>query len=198
MFAYCGNNPVSRTDAGGELWNFVIGGVVGGIIGGLTAAATGGDLADVLLGAATGALGGVIGASGLCAIGQVAASAALSAIGNIGSAVIHERPIDPLDVLIDAGIGAAGSLVGSLMTQKAANSAKGIIKKGINRIVSGKARYDAGSRYWKGAIKRGLSMLSEGVFKLNVAQGTASVIGSATTGGVMVVKYHVKQLVMEE
>jgi len=32
MFAYCGNNPVSRKDAGGEVWNVVAGAVVGGTI----------------------------------------------------------------------------------------------------------------------------------------------------------------------
>jgi hypothetical protein len=29
MFAYCGNNPVSRADDGGECWHVVIGAVVG-------------------------------------------------------------------------------------------------------------------------------------------------------------------------
>ena len=32
MFAYCGNNPVSREDDGGEFWNFVVGAVVGAVI----------------------------------------------------------------------------------------------------------------------------------------------------------------------
>ena len=33
MFAYCGNNPVSRQDNGGELWNILGGALVGAVIG---------------------------------------------------------------------------------------------------------------------------------------------------------------------
>ena len=40
MFAYCGNNPVSREDDGGEFWNFVIGAAVGGLVGGVVSAVT--------------------------------------------------------------------------------------------------------------------------------------------------------------
>ena len=29
MFAYCGNNPVSRGDEGGEFWHLIIGAAVG-------------------------------------------------------------------------------------------------------------------------------------------------------------------------
>jgi hypothetical protein len=62
------------------------------------------------------------------------------------------------------------------------------IKKGINRILSGVERYSNGSRYWKGAVKRGLEMVSDGVFKLNVAQGKSSVIGSGVAGIASTVK----------
>ena len=64
MFAYCGNNPVSRSDTNGALWNVAIGAgigaVLGGILGGLTAYRSG---QNVLLGIAIGAvLGGAVGA----------------------------------------------------------------------------------------------------------------------------------------
>jgi hypothetical protein len=33
LYAYCGNNPVARSDDGGEAWHVVIGAVIGGVIG---------------------------------------------------------------------------------------------------------------------------------------------------------------------
>ena len=83
---------------------------------------------------------------------------------------------------IDATIGAVSSAVGSIATKKAASAAKNTIAKGIRRVISGKNRYDSGSRYWKGAMKRGMEIISQGVADLNFAQGTASVIGSETAG----------------
>ena len=38
MFAYCGNNPVSRADDGGEFWNWVIGAAVGALVGAINTA----------------------------------------------------------------------------------------------------------------------------------------------------------------
>ena len=32
MCAYCGNNPVIRTDDGGDFWNIIIGAVVGAVV----------------------------------------------------------------------------------------------------------------------------------------------------------------------
>ena len=32
MFAYCGNNPVNRSDENGEFWNILVGGAVGAIV----------------------------------------------------------------------------------------------------------------------------------------------------------------------
>ena len=53
LFAYCDNNPICRKDAGGEIWNIVIGAVVGGIGGAISALASGGNVA---LGAAQAAI----------------------------------------------------------------------------------------------------------------------------------------------
>ena len=78
------------------------------------------------------------------------------------------------------------------MTSKASSAAKNTIAKGIRRVVSGKNQYNSGSRYWKGAIKRGLSIISDGVKSLNVAQGYASVIGSETGGIISMTKTIIK------
>ena len=188
MFAYCGNNPVSRKDDGGEFWNFVVGGVIGALVGGVSAAVssyvtTGAvDWGSVALGVATGTIGGLIGASGMPALGQAVASGLLSAVNNVGNALITGNEIEVADVAIDFAIGAASSLIGSLATKKLASAAKSTISKGINRVVSGLARLDSGSRYWKGAVKRGIETISKGVAQLNFAQGAASVIGSEVAG----------------
>lgn len=38
MFAYCGNNPVSRNDETGDFWNFIVGAVVGAVVSAVTTA----------------------------------------------------------------------------------------------------------------------------------------------------------------
>lgn len=74
--------------------------------------------------------------------------------------------------------------MGSALTNKASEAAKQTIKKGISKIVTGKTNYDNGSKYWKGVAKKGFRIMREGLYQLNVARGTSSVIGS-TSGGVL-------------
>ncbi|MBP3495776.1 MAG: RHS repeat-associated core domain-containing protein, partial [Clostridia bacterium] len=33
LYAYCDNNPVMRSDTGGEFWNWIVGAVVGAVVG---------------------------------------------------------------------------------------------------------------------------------------------------------------------
>lgn len=124
-------------------------------------------------------------------VGQAVASGIISAATNVGSALAHGEEIDLVDV-VDAGIGAASSLVGSAVTNKAASSAKSTIAKGIKRVISGKNRYDNGSRYFKGAMKQGMRLIGAGVRRLNTAQGVASVIGSVVGGTASVTKGAIK------
>ena len=68
MFAYCGNNPVSRVDDAGEFWNVVFGTVVGAAVGVITNAVSnvieGKDWDDGLAQAAvTGAISGFVAAA---------------------------------------------------------------------------------------------------------------------------------------
>ena len=59
MFAYCLNNPANCKDDGGELANWLVGGVIGAVIGGLSALAAGESFAaGALQGAVSGALAG--------------------------------------------------------------------------------------------------------------------------------------------
>ena len=49
-------------------------------------------------------------------------------------------------------------------------------------------KLNGGSRYWKGSIKRGVSIMRQGVKSLNTARGKTSVIGSSISGGASILK----------
>ena len=85
LFAYCDNNPVSRRDAGGELWHLVIGAVIGGVINGGITAIKGGSVTDIAISAAAGALSGALSASGVGRLGQMIGNAVISASSNIAT-----------------------------------------------------------------------------------------------------------------
>ena len=191
LYAYCDNNPIMRIDDGGEFWNFVIGAAVGAIIGGITAAissyqSTGEvNVGAVLIGAGAGAIGGLVGASGLGCVTQAAISGVVSFAANVGTQLTEGKTfatVDYMDALIDGGISAGCSFIGSVSTKKLAASAKGNIEKGLKRISSGMNKYNNGSRYYKGSLKRGIDLLNKGAKALNVARGSASVIGSVSNG----------------
>lgn len=94
MFAYCGNNPVMRTDENGEFWNFVIGATVGGLIGGVVAAVTSYqetgsvDILKVAIGVAGGTASGLVAASGLGWIAQAGITAGISGISDIANQTV--------------------------------------------------------------------------------------------------------------
>ena len=81
MLAYCGNNPVSRQDEGGEWWNVVIGAVVGGVVNAVSTWASGGSAKEIVVSAACGAVSGAVAATGVGGLaGQMLVGAATSAI----------------------------------------------------------------------------------------------------------------------
>ncbi len=113
LYAYCDNNPVMRTDNGGEFWHLVIGGVIGGIIGGVSAALSGGDAFDIIVGATAGIASGVLTASGVGVVGQVIGSATISmasnAVGQIENIITDstkETKFDVGDMLFDGVVSA--------------------------------------------------------------------------------------------
>lgn len=92
MFAYCGNNPISRLDNGGEFWNIVAGAVVGAVIGALSKAVC--NIIEnkpitegLASAAATGALGGALtaafpGASTIISTGMSAIESVVTDVQN--------------------------------------------------------------------------------------------------------------------
>ena len=204
LFAYCDNNPIMRVDEDGELWNYIIGGAVGAVLGGLSAAyssyQTVGyvDSSVVFIGATTGAIGGVIGASGLPWYVQSLASASLSIVNDIASSRVQGQKINHMDIVCNAMIAATSSAIASSVTYFARSSAEKTIKSGVGRVIRGVDTMKSGSRYWKGAVKRGIEIIRDGVHSLNVAQGQASVIGTAISSIVANAKTFFSNLLRRE
>ena len=118
LFAYCGNNPVSRHDESGKFFNAIFGGIVGGIIGAVSAAVKGDNiLAGAAIGAATGAAAGLAadiaistggaGAFVACTIISGACSAANSMLNDVA----NNRDIDWNAAAVDFVSGAIGGML---------------------------------------------------------------------------------------
>ena len=186
LFAYCDNNPVVRADNGGEFWNYVIGGLVGAVASGISAAISGGDWKTIILNTSIGAIGGVLAASGLSIGIQVVAGGLLSGGSSLANQMIIEgktlKEVDWLDVGIDTAIGVGASVLSYRVTKSASDAAGKVINRGVNKIVKGQQSLLSGSKYGNGAIKRGTTILNDGIKQLNTVRGTSSVVGS-TTGG---------------
>ncbi|MBQ4600358.1 MAG: RHS repeat-associated core domain-containing protein [Oscillospiraceae bacterium] len=123
LFAYCGNNPVSRKDESGGFWEIVVGAAIGGAIAGAIIGAVshlvscginGEDVtASGLFGAATtGAVTGALGAVGGAVGGTVAvvASVGVGVLSGVITATNTEGPIsqkiaDGLTTGVVAGVG---------------------------------------------------------------------------------------------
>ena len=82
-FAYCDNNPVSRSDDGGEFWNLAAGAVIGAAISAVSQVV--GNVASgehwsngVLVATASGAASGALAATGVGRLGQTIGNAVIS------------------------------------------------------------------------------------------------------------------------
>lgn len=191
MFAYCGNNPVSRKDDGGEFWNIVIGAAVGAIVSGITTAidtytSTGAvDWGQVAISAAVGGISGGVAATGLGPIAQAAITAGASAIGSIASD-LYGRSNNPETGKITWGevggiaaraIGSAAIGFGSSIFGTAAGKvvSSGLESHGASMIFRGKI----GAGCWSKAQARAL--VSQGKALINTARGISSVVGTLFT-----------------
>lgn len=120
LFAYCGNNPVSRADSNGQFWNTVIGAVAGAIVGGISAAlsktdVTAGIVSGALSGAVSGAAVDIAIATGGAGLVAFAAVTLASGAGGAASSYVNQRmngkshdEVDWATVAIDGVWGAVG------------------------------------------------------------------------------------------
>ena len=119
MFAYCGNNPVSRGDEGGEFWHIVAGAALGGVLAGVATALScdwNGDLekniAKILVSTACGAVGGALAATGVGVAGQMIIGGVLGAAESAANQMIDTGSIDPIELGIATVSGVIGGFTG--------------------------------------------------------------------------------------
>ena len=117
IYAYCGNNPVTRFDTEGEFFGTIIGTVVGAVSGAISAAVNGDN---VWVGAATGAAAGAI--TGVAADAALvtggAAAVVIVAIANGGANILeyvvneaaNGRDIEGMAIAIE---GVSGAIIGT-------------------------------------------------------------------------------------
>ena len=128
LFAYCGNNPISRTDEGGFFWNFVVGAVAGAVVGAATTIAdiwtsegfhslrSSKSLAKIAISAVCGAVNGVVAASGAYFLVGSAVSTATSFVESVSHELIDNSGKMSSDswreVATDTASGFVGGIVG--------------------------------------------------------------------------------------
>ncbi len=173
MFAYCGNNPVSRKDDGGEFWNIVIGAAVGGVVSGLISLATqvienngfqNINWASVGIATASGALSGAFAATGIPVGGQILINSAIGTISSVADTYADKgenaTAMDYLESAVTGGVlGAAGGLLGGngTGTRHLSKSTGRLLNKAVSALgdvfdnglkATGKAILKAGKYYY--------------------------------------------------
>ena len=117
MFAYCGNNPVVRSDEEGTFFFTVLGAVIGSAVGALDAWLLGESYEDIARSAKAGAVSGAIAGAGVdigvlviasggtagVALGAAASSGAVG--GALGVGVATDWTADPMDYMGAAVVG---------------------------------------------------------------------------------------------
>ena len=156
LFAYCDNNPVMRTDEGGNFWNFLIVAVAGAVIGAgvqlVSNLAAGKNWSDWLGTAAVmGAASGLLAATGVGLVGAIAGNAAISMAGNATNQVIKNKGFTNFDVgdmLIDGAIGGIAGAVGGRGMGKAVKF--GTLNSNLTRkVFSGSSKaFIKGTKYY--------------------------------------------------
>lgn len=143
FFAYCDNNPVMRTDMGGEIWNLIVGGAIGGFIGAVTSMseniAEGKQISllDTASGFVFGAIGGALAASIPSMTVSVLGNAALSMLENGAGQIIEKRDfmkIDIADMLFDGVIGGIAGAIGGQGAGISKNHLKSLNKQVMSRV----------------------------------------------------------------
>ena len=188
LFAYCDNNPVTRSDNGGQFWNVVIGAVVGAVAG---------IVGQIISDTVTSVLNGEITISNWqtytgATVGGAAGGVVLATTGNMNAA--------------NAVTGAATTGVGqSLEKLTISNYNKSWAEIGVNAAVDGVVSFGlgklpgikgatAGRNSWSAVYKSGLTKLRNGTATRMSAKVVAKGLGASIVGGFALDAYYgVKQ-----
>ena len=197
MFAYCGNNPVSRGDEGGEFWNIVIGAAVGAVVSAATTAIqsyveTGSvDVGKTIISGLVGAASGAIAATGLGMITQAAITAGVAFAGDVATQMICEdkswNEVNKLKAVHNGLLAGATSVIGSVLggITSSGHAIKGetLVSAGKDKLLTGYVRQVSGQSYSK-LINQGRNLIAAGTKSINIGRGISSVIGTLLTWGV--------------
>ena len=194
MFAYCGNNPVSRKDDGGEFWNIVIGAVVGGVVSGLVSIATqaienkGFDNINwgrVGVAAASGAVSGAFAATGIPVGGQTAINAVIGAVSSVADTYVDKgKNATVADYVSSAAtgllLGAAGGYLGQngsgtkhlsksagRLFKKVGTAVGDVFENGIK--ATGKSILKAGKYYYSQVAKQSIQCGKKAILPIIVS-----------------------------
>ena len=186
LFAYCGNNPVSRADVAGEFWHIVAGAVGGALVGGIAQVAsnliTGHSWSDGIGSAMlTGAAGGALAASGVGLIGSIAGNAGIAMMGNAAKQVVKNRGFNDFnayDMLIDGAIGAFSGFVGGKGASRGnVKSAMALGRQLTKRIANTGEIGRAISYYAKNMMTEGGKSIYKELNKSLIKGGTTTLVG---------------------
>ena len=188
MFTYCGNNPVSRKDDGGEFWNIVIGAVVGAAANVVTQVVSnvvqGKDWTEGLASAAVvGAVGGAVAATGLGMVAQAAWTGVAAAAGDALQQGIDSKftSIDPIQSVRAGLVAGATSLIGSYAGKKFFGGIEDLgttyISKGHQKNLIGVTRALCGKSHTS-YYRSGSALVAKGKKIVNFYRGVSSSLGS--------------------
>ena len=192
MFAYCGNNPVSRADKNGDAWNILIGAVVGAVVG-----AVAGVVGQVISDVVTSAIEGEVKISNWqtyagAAIGGAAGGLVLATTGNMNAA-------NAVTGAVTTGVGQSLEKLtikgyDKSWAEIAGNTAAdGLISYGLGKLPGIKGA-TAGRNSWSAVYKSGLTKLRNGTATRMGAKVIAKGLGSSIAGGFALDGYYgVKQ-----
>ena len=145
MFAYCGNNPVSRYDIGGEFWRELIGALISGVIDAACTWVTGGSPGDIAWSFFTGAIGSLFSDTSVGTVVRVISGIKTFADSReAGLSFGWSLLMVVLSQALSKGLGKLGDPLADGMTELTFGTGKvltlGAVEAGILRKAAGKSR----------------------------------------------------------
>ena len=199
MFAYCGNNPVSRADNSGEFWvtavlvSALVAGTISAVTDAVIQAATTGevDAGQVLIAGVSGAISGACALIPGGAFVTTAISVGVNAALTAGSYAVNQlrkgEAINETDFWVNVGIGAISGAAGNLFrfssTGAIRNAGETLVNKGMQKMTNGVLN-SATSTIKRGFqyIDRGISMIYQYAARAGVNSGFGSTMGCVING----------------
>ncbi len=173
LYAYCDNNPVMRSDDGGDFWHVVAGAIIGAASSAISTAITGGDWKDVLISAGFGAASGALSAAIPGA--SAAISAGFSAVESVVQDIRHGEDVTTIatNAIVSAGFSAVGGTWDNPLTDKSTyqvfNTAKNYSK------VAKKQAVKATKKFFRKLPQRAFSAIGSDVSLTLMGSGTSIV-----------------------